>query len=175
MTVSLHAQSVPVFRQMLTSLSALLDKAEAHFSAKKVSEATLCATRLIPDMFPLSRQVQIACDHAKNAPARLAGVEPPRFEDNETTVVELKARIQKVLDYIETLDPAAIDAGADRIVQFPAGRDIKGEMAGAAYLAHYAMPNFYFHVTTAYAILRQAGVEVGKRDFLGQVPGLKIV
>lgn len=175
MTVSLYAQSVPIFRQMLTSLSALLDKAEAHFATKRVAETTLCATRLIPDMFPLSRQVQIACDHAKNAPARLAGVEPPRFEDTETTVAELKMRIQKVLDYIATLDPAAIDAGATRAIQFPAGPNVKAEMVGSDYLPHYALPNFFFHVTTAYAILRSAGVEIGKRDYLGQVPGFKLV
>lgn len=175
MTASLHAISVPVYRQMLTALAGILDKAESHFAPKKVADATLLGTRLIPDMFPLARQVQIACDHAKNGPARLAGVEPPKFEDTEASIAELKARIAKVLDYIASFDAAAIDAGAARTVRFPVGGGRQAEMTGADYLVHYSLPNFYFHLTMAYAILRQAGVDVGKRDFLGEVKGFKPV
>jgi hypothetical protein len=175
MTASLYDLSVPVYRQMLTGLSAVLDKAEAHFAAKKVSDATLLGTRLIPDMFTLARQVQIACDHAKNGPARLAGVEPMKFEDTEASIAELKARIANVLEYIEGLDKTAIAAGGDRVVQFPAGGGKRAEMSGADYLVHYSLPNFYFHVSMAYAILRQAGLDIGKRDYLGAVPGFKFV
>jgi hypothetical protein len=173
MSVSLYDSSVPVYRQMLGALDAILDKAAAHFGAKKVSDATLLATRLIPDMFTLARQVQIACDHAKNGPARLAGVEPPRFEDAEATIPELKARIAKVLAYLDTIDKAAIEAGATRLVQFPIGPERRAEMVGADYLLHYSLPNFYFHLTTAYAILRAAGLDIGKRDYLGAVKGFK--
>jgi hypothetical protein len=126
--------------------------------------------RLAPDMFPLARQVQVACDLAKNGAARLAGVEPPRFEDNETTIDQLKARIAKTVAYVKTLDSKQIDASADREITFPLGPTNKGQMKGNDYLNHFVLPNVYFHLTAAYAILRQCGVELGKRDFLGAIP-----
>ena len=162
--------SIPVFEISLNALSVLLDKAEAYAEAKKIDPAALLNTRLFPDMFPLTRQVQIACDQAKNGAARLAGLEPPKHEDNEKTFAELKARIAKALAYVKTLDAKAIDAAADRQVTFPLGPNNKGHMKGADFLNHFVLPNFYFHLTTAYDILRHCGLEVGKRDFLGAIP-----
>jgi hypothetical protein len=121
-------------------------------------------------MFALARQVQAAADQAKNASARLAGIEPPRFEDDETTIDQLKARLVKTVAFLNTLDPQMIDASAEREITFPLGPDNKGRMKGDDYLHHFALPNFYFHLTAAYAILRQCGVEIGKRDFLGAIP-----
>jgi uncharacterized protein len=121
-------------------------------------------------MFALTRQVQIAADQAKNGSARLAGVEAPRYEDNETTIDQLKARIAKTVAYLKTLDPKQIDASADREITFPLGPTNKGRMKGDDYLNHFVLPNFYFHLTTAYAILRHCGVDIGKRDFLGAIP-----
>ena len=130
----------------------------------------LAQYRLAPDMFTLARQVQIATDQAKNGTSRLAGVEPPRFEDTETTIDELKARIAKTVAYVKTLDAKKIDAAADREITFPLGPVKKGHMKGDDYLTHFLLPNFYFHLTAAYAILRHCGVEVGKQDFLGASP-----
>ena len=130
----------------------------------------LLGSRLSPDMFPLLRQVQIAADQAKNGGARLAGVEAPRFEDNETTFDQLKARIAKTLAYVKTLDAKAIDGSADREITFPLGPTNKGHMKGDDYLDHFVLPNFYFHLAAAYAILRHCGVDIGKRDFLGGIP-----
>ena len=127
--------------------------------------------RLRPDMLPFVRQVQIFCDNAKNTSSRLAGVEAPRMEDNEASLEELKARIEKTLDYIKSLDRAAVDHGAGREIVFPLGPN-KMKMQGANYLLHFALPNYYFHLTTAYDLLRYAGVDIGKRDFLGAVPGI---
>ena len=121
-------------------------------------------------MFPLARQVQIACDQAKNGTARLAGVEPPRFEDTETTFDQLKARIAQTVAYLKTLNTKTIEAAADRDITFPLGPTNKGHMKGDDYLNHFVLPNFYFHLTAAYAILRHCGVDVGKRDFLGAIP-----
>ena len=125
--------------------------------------------RLRPDMLSFARQVQTVCDNAKNASARVAGVEPPRFEDNEASLDELKTRIQRTLDLLAKVDGRAIDAGAEREIVFPAGRNLKAKMLGADYIAHYALPNFYFHLVTAYDILRYAGAPIGKRDYLGAV------
>ncbi|TPQ48965.1 DUF1993 domain-containing protein [Prosthecomicrobium hirschii] len=169
MTLSLSEISVPVFVRTLEALSGVLDKAAGHCAAKKIDPAVMAATRLIPDMFALSRQVQIACDFAKNATARLAGVEAPRFEDDETTLDQLKARIAKTVDFLRNVDAAAIDAGGSRQIVFPVGPN-KMQMGGTNYLVHFAMPNFHFHIVAAYAILRAAGVEIGKRDFMGAVP-----
>src|SRR5207342_1336115 len=130
----------------------------------------LLTARLFPDMFAFTRQVQSACDQAKNAGARLAGIDPPKYEDNETTIAELKARIAKTVAFVKTLDARTIDASADGEINFPLGPNIKGHMKGADYLNHFALPNFYFHLTTAYDILRHCGVEIGKRDFLGSIP-----
>jgi uncharacterized protein len=162
---------ISVFEVSLNALSALLDKAEAHAAAKSIDTAVLLNTRLFPDMFTLTGQVQSACDQAKNGCARLAGIiDPPRYEDNEKTIPELKARIARTVAFVKTLDKKKIDESADREITFPLGPTNKGHMKGADYLNHFAMPNFYFHVTTAYDILRHCGVEIGKRDFMGAIP-----
>ena len=170
MQYSMSSASIPVFHIGLEALSAILDKASAHAAAKKIEPSVLLQSRLSPDMFPLVRQVQIATDLAKNGSARLAGVEAPRFEDNETTVDELKERIAKTLAFIKTLDTKQIDAAGDREITFPLGPTNKGHMKGADYLNHFLLSNFYFHTTAAYAILRHCGVDIGKRDFLGAIP-----
>ena len=162
--------SIPVFEISLNALSALLDKAEAYAEAKKIDPAALLNTRLFPDMFAFTRQVQSACDQAKNGGARLAGIDPPRYEDTEKTIPELKARIAKTVAFVKTLDAKKIDASADREITFPLGPTNKGHMKGADYLNHFVLPNFYFHATTAYDILRHCGVEIGKRDFFGAIP-----
>ncbi len=170
MTYSMSRASLPAFRAALQALSANLDKGEAFAVAKKIDPAVLLQTRLAPDMFPLTRQVQIACDLAKNGMARLAGVEPPKFEDNETTVAQLKDRVARTLAFVGGLDAAAIDGSAEKDIVFPMGGTNRGKMKGADYLAFFVTPNVYFHATAAYAILRHCGVEVGKRDFLGEMP-----
>jgi len=170
MAFSMSQASLPVFEIGLKALAAVLDKAEADASAKKIDSSVLLNSRLYPDMFALVRQVQIASDQAKNGSARLAGVEAPRYEDNETTIDQLKARIAKTVAYLKTLDPKQIDASADREITFPLGPTNKGRMKGDDYLNHFVLPNFYFHLTTAYEILRHCGVDIGKRDFLGAIP-----
>ena len=162
--------AIPVFEISLNALSALLDKAEAYAEAKKIDPTALLNARLFPDMFALTRQVQSACDQAKNGGARLAGIEPPRYEDNEKTIAELKARIAKTVAFVKTLDAKKIDESAGHEITFPLGPTNKGHMKGADYLNHFVLPNFYFHLTTAYDILRHCGVEIGKRDFLGAIP-----
>jgi len=163
----MYQASAPRFVHMLNNLSTLLDKAQAHAEAKKLDAASLTAFRLFPDMFPLARQVQIACDTAKGAVARLAGVEIPKHEDTEQTFAELKERIGKTVAFIESLKPAQIDGSeAKEIVMKMRAGEVKFE--GLQYLMAFAYPNFYFHVTTVYAILRHNGVELGKRDFLGK-------
>ncbi len=169
MPQSMSQASVPGFEISLNALSAVLDKAAAFAAAKKIDGAVLLHSRLSPDMFDLTRQVQTAADNAKNGSARLAGVEPPRYEDNETTIDQLKERIAKTVAYLKTLDRSKIDASADREITFPLG-PAKGHMTGADYLNHFLLPNFHFHVTAAYAILRHAGVDIGKRDFMGAIP-----
>jgi hypothetical protein len=161
---------VPPLEIGLNALSDNLDKATAFAAAKKIEPTVLMQWRLAPDMFPLARQVQIACDLTKNGAARLAGVEPPPFEDNETTIDQLKARIAKTVAYVKTLDSKKIDASADREITFPLGPTNKGHMKGDDYLNHFVLPNVYFHLTAAHAILRQCGVDIGKRDFLGAIP-----
>ncbi len=166
MTMSMYSASVPVFTTMLGNLSHFLDKAQAHADTKKFDAAVLMQSRLAPDMLPLTRQVLIACDAAKLCVARLSGVDAPKFEDTETTVPELKARIQKTIDYLKTVQPEQVNGTDDKEITFPAGRDKTRTMKGEAYLKHYATPNMYFHITTTYAILRHNGVELGKTDFL---------
>ena len=170
MSYSLSHASLPVFEICLNALSGILDRVEVHATAKKIDPAVLLNARLFPDMFALTRQVQVTTDQAKNGAARLAGVEPPRYEDNETSFGELKARVAKTVAYVKTLDPKQIDAAADREITFPLGPTNKGHMKGSDYLTHFVLPNFYFHLTAAYAILRHCGVEIGKRDFLGAIP-----
>jgi hypothetical protein len=169
MPFTLSQASVPVFEIGLNALSGVLDKAAAFAAAKKIEPSVLLAWRLAPDMFAFARQVQVACDHAKNGGARLAGVEPPKFEDTEKTIEELKARIGKTVSFLKTLDGKAIDAAADKDIVFPLGSG-KAQMKGGDYLNHFALPNFYFHLTAAYAIMRMLGVDLGKRDFVGAIP-----
>jgi len=170
MPYTMSQASLPVFEICLNALSGVLDKAAAFAAAKKLDPAVLPQYRLAPDMFTLARQVQVACDQAKNGGARLAGVEPPKFEDTEKTIDELKARVAKTLAYVKSLDAAKIDASAEREITFPLGPTNKGHMKGGDYLNHFVLPNFYFHLTAAYAVLRHCGVELGKRDFLGAIP-----
>ena len=171
MSELLYQATIPVFKQTLDALDAILDKAAAHAAAHKIDPAVLLGSRLRPDMLPFVRQCQIVCDNAKNMAARLAGVEPRRFEDNEASFDEIKARIKNTLDYIATINADAVEAGADREIVFPLGPN-KMKMKGADYIFHFALPNFYFHLTTAYGILRHNGVDIGKRDFLGAVVGI---
>jgi len=166
MTLSMYQASAPRFANMLKNLSAILDKAQAHVEAKKLDPAALTACRLYPDMFPLTRQVQVACDAAKGAVARLAGVEIPKHEDTEQTFAELQARIARTIDFINTIKPAQIDGSEGKEIVLKLGaREVK--FTGMQYLLGHATPNFYFHVTTAYNILRHNGVEVAKRDYIG--------
>lgn len=170
MPFTMSQASLPVFEIGLNALVAVLDKAAAYAAAKKVEPSVLLGWRLAPDMFALVRQVQVTADQAKNGSARLAGVEPPKFEDNETTIDQLKERLAKTVAYLKTLDAKAIDASADREITFPLGPTKKGQMKGSDYLNHFMLPNFYFHLTVAYANVRNCGVDVGKRDFLGAIP-----
>ena len=173
MPLTMSQSSLPTFEITLNALSAVLDKAEAFATAKKVDPSVLLRTRLAPDMFDLTRQVQIATDQARRGAARLAGVEPPSAPDNETTIPQLKDRIAKTVAFVKGLDRKAIDASAEREITFPLGPEKKGSMKGDDYLNHFVLPNLYFHCTTAYDILRHCGVEIGKQDFIGQIP-LKI-
>jgi hypothetical protein len=166
MKITMHAMSVDIFVPVLTHLSTLLDKGLAHASAKKFEPSVLVNARLAPDMFPLSRQIQIACDAAKNGSARLAGQEAPRFEDKESTLEELRSRIARTIDYLKTLSASAFEGGEDRVIKIPV-QERTIEMQGLPYLQTWALPNFYFHVVATYAILRHNGVEIGKGDFLG--------
>lgn len=168
--MSMSTAALPTFEIGLNALSGLLDKAEAYAQAKKIDPAVLLNARLFPDMFAFARQVQIVSDQAKGGGARLAGIDPPKYEDNETTIAELKARIAKTLDFVKTLDAKKIDESAEREITFPLGPTNKGHMKGADYLNHFVLPNFYFHLATAYDILRHCGVEIGKRDYLGGIP-----
>lgn len=166
MSLSMHRASVPAFVQILSALSLVLDKAAAHCAAKKIDPSVLLGARLFPDMLPLTKQVQITCDFAKNTLARLSGTEAVKFADEEKSFDELKARIAKTLDLVKATKPEAIDGSESRDITVPIGGQpmtFKGE----AYLVHVALPNFYFHAATAYDILRHNGVELGKRDFLG--------
>jgi uncharacterized protein len=166
MKISMYQASAPRFVNMLNNLSAILDKAQAHAEAKKIDPAALTDDRLFPDMLPMRRQVQIACDAAKGAVARLAGVDVPKHEDTERTFAELKARIAKTVDFIKTIQPAQLEGAEDRNIHLKLGsREV--DFTGIQYLLGHALPNFYFHVTTAYDILRHNGVELGKRDYIG--------
>ncbi|TCS36335.1 hypothetical protein EDC30_107152 [Paucimonas lemoignei] len=168
MTISMYAASVPMLKQMLQSLDAILSKAEAHAQAKKIDPAVLLQARLYPDMFPLVRQVQIASDNAKGIAGRLAGVEIPSFADNEQTFEELHARIAKTLDFLNSIKPEQVDGSEERDVVVYKGSPYEMQFKGQTYLVHFGVPNFMFHVTTAYAILRHNGVELGKDDFIGK-------
>jgi len=161
----MYQASVPRFANMLKNLSAILDKAQAHAEGRKIDTAVLTNFRLYPDMLPMKRQVQIACDSAKGAVARLAGVEVPKHEDTEETFADLKARIAKTIDFIRTIKPAQVDGSEEKNIHLKLGpREV--DYKGMQYLLGHALPNFYFHVTTAYGILRHNGAEIGKRDYL---------
>jgi hypothetical protein len=166
MTMSMSAATVPVAKHMLSNLSHFLDKAAAHAEAKKFEPANLLNFRLHPDMLPFTKQVQIACDAVKNGVSRISGIEAPKFEDNEASFPELKARIQKTLDFLATVPAGKLDGTEDKDITFPIGREQTRTMKAQDYLMTYMLPNMFFHVTTAYAILRHNGVELGKRDYL---------
>lgn len=167
MSLSMYSASVPVLKQMLTALSEVLAKAEAHATEKKIDPAALLGARLFPDMFPLVRQVQFATDTAKFAVARLAGVESPRFDDVETTFEELYARLDAVSAYLRTFDEAALEGSQDRSITLTTRTRGELKFDGRGYLLGFVLPNLFFHATTAYAILRHNGVPLGKLDYLG--------
>jgi len=166
MTISMYRASVPVFKQMLKSLDAILDKAVEYAERRKIAPHVLLSARLAPDMLDFTKQIQIASDNAKGISARLAGSEPPKMEDNEQTFADLKARIQKTVAFLDTLSPSQIDGSEEREIRLKLGPQ-EVQFKGIDYLLGFGLPNFLFHVTTAYDILRHNGLEVGKRDFLG--------
>ncbi|MBF8293287.1 MAG: hypothetical protein HW417_57 [Steroidobacteraceae bacterium] len=166
MKISMYDACVPPGIRMMTSLAAILGKAAAHAEAKKIDPAVLVNARLYPDMFPLLRQVQIASDSAKAGASRLIGLEPPSWEDNEKTLPELIARAKKTVSFLESLKPAQFEGSEDRTINWKT-RTTERTMQGQPYLVHQVLPNIYFHVTTAYNILRHNGLELGKMDFLG--------
>ena len=168
MTISMYNASIPVFIKSLGNLEAILDKAIAHAAARKIEDSALTDARLYPDMFTLTRQIRVATDMSKGAGARLAGIEIPRFEDNERTLGDLKARLHKAIDFLKTLTAAQIDGTEDKTITLTVGGNTM-TFKGLDYLLYWALPNFYFHVTTAYNLLRHNGVEIGKMDFLGKV------
>jgi hypothetical protein len=166
MSITMYQACVPVFQKSLTALKAILKKGEDHCAERKIDPAVMLNSRLFPDMFALTRQVQIAADVAKGACCRLAGKDVVSFEDKETTFADLYARIDRTLELVNAANAADIDGSEDRdIVITPGGREMK--FKGQTYLVNWVMPNFFFHVTTTYAILRHNGVEIGKMDFLG--------
>lgn len=165
MSVSMYSASVPVFARMLEAMRVWLDKAEQHAQARKFDAANYLQLRLAPDMLPFVRQVQIASDTAKGCAARLAGVEVPKWEDTEASLEELRARIGKTVDFVQSVPRSAVEASAEREIVITL-RSGERRFDGQRYLEHWALPNFYFHCTTAYALLRHAGVELGKADFL---------
>jgi len=166
MSTPLHDASVPCFAAMLRNLDAILQKAQAHAEARKIDPAVLMGARLFPDMLPLVKQVQIATDHAKGAVTRLAGAEVPRFEDNKQSFDELRARLAKTIALVESFRPEQFEGAEERDISLRAGGQDHA-FKGRPYLYGYALPNFYFHLVTAYNILRHNGIEIGKRDYLG--------
>jgi hypothetical protein len=166
MTISMSSASLPVCKTMLGNLAHILDKGQAHVQARGFDAVALLQYRLAPDMLPFTKQIQIACDAAKNGVARMAGVEAPRFEDNEASFADLKARIQKTLDFLASVSPASLDGTEEKEITFPIGKDKTRTMKCEAYLKHWMLPNMFFHVTMAYAILRHNGVDLGKSDYL---------
>jgi hypothetical protein len=165
--MSLYASAVPAYLQMLNSLSAIMDKAEAYCAAKKIKPEVLLAARLYPDMLPFSRQIQLVCDFAAKGCARLTGSEIPVTPDTETSLAELKQRVAKTIGYLNDFKSSQFEGAESREVSFPAGPDKTLTLKGQQFLSHFSLPNFYFHAATAYDILRHNGVEIGKRDFMG--------
>ena len=168
MKISMYETSIPMFIHSLQSLRTILDKGAAHAEARKFDAGVLANSRLFPDMLPLINQIQIASDAAKGAAARLAGMEPPKFEDTEKTFPELLARIDKTLEFLKSVKPEQLDGSDERLVTLKV-RTTTYEFPGLLFLRHWAIPNFFFHLTTAYNILRHNGVEIGKVDYLGRV------
>ena len=168
MSLSMYQASVPAYTQMLKSLSACLKKAEAHCEAKKIDPSVFVNARLYPDMAPLSRQIQIATDQVKGCLARLTGQEPPKWEDTEKTFAEMEARLQKAIDFAASFKPEQIDGTEGRDVTLKIGPQ-EMTFKGQQFLIHFSLPNFYFHIVTAYDILRHNGVEIGKRDYMGGI------
>jgi hypothetical protein len=166
MKPSMHAFSVDLFSNALGNLSWILEKGAASAASRKIEPAVLLAARLAPDMLPLTRQIQIAADLAKNSVARLAGQEPPRYEDTETTIEQLRARLARTIDFLKSVPASAFEGAETRDIKLPAGERTL-EFKGLAFLQTWAIPNLFFHVTTAYNILRHNGVDLGKRDFIG--------
>lgn len=168
MTLNMYQASVPVILQMFGSIAAVLDKAAAQAAERKIDPTVLVNARLAPDMIPLSGQIQIMTDHAKGCAARLAGIEIPSYADTEKTIDELKARIAKTVDFVKSVTPDQINGAEDReVVLKIGGNDLK--LKGSQYFFHFFLPNFYFHATTAYDILRHNGIQIGKRDFIGSI------
>ena len=167
MKISMHAMSHDVFKKALTQLLLVIEKGVANAKARNFDPNVFVTQRLAPDMLPFARQVQLASDFAKNSMARLAGIDPPKFEDNEATIDELVARVKKTLEYIDTVPAAALENSETRDIKIPL-RDRTLEMKGLAFLQNWALPNFFFHHVTAYNVLRHNGVDIGKRDFLGR-------
>ena len=166
MSISMHSASVPVFVRMFGNLSLWLDKAEAHATVKKFDPQVYLTARLAPDMLPFPKQIQSACDAAKFGVARLAGVDAPKFDDTEASLAELRVRIQKTVEFVRSVPASQIDGTESKDVVVPR-RDGSITLKGEFYLKHFVMPNFYFHLTTAYALLRHCGVDLGKSDYLG--------
>ncbi len=167
MSLSMHAASAPVLIRMLGNLLAWLDKAQAHAEARKFDTANYLGLRLAPDMLPFTRQIQICSDGAKGCMARLAGQEVPKWDDTEATLDELRARVRRTIEYVQSFEPAQIDGSEAREILLPTRQGEPLKFTGENYLKHFVLPNFYFHATMTYALLRHAGVELGKRDYLG--------
>ena len=167
MSLSMYSASAPVFTRGLGNMLAWLDKAQAHAEARNFDSANYLGLRLAPDMLPLVKQVQIASDAAKGCMGRLAGQELPKWDDSEASLDDLRARVRKTLDYVQSFQPAQIDGSEEREVVIPLRNRDPLKFTGEAYLRHWALPNFYFHATTLYALLRHAGVDLGKGDYLG--------
>jgi hypothetical protein len=171
-SLSLHQASIPVFVRNFDNLTKIIDKAAANAAARNIDPSVFITARLAPDMLPFSKQIQIASDISKGAASRLASVDIPNFADTESTFDELKERISRTVTYLRSLDAAAIDASSERDITFKASRDLEIKLPGNSYLLTFAMPNFYFHISAAYMILRHNGVNLGKLDFLGTPPGV---
>ena len=166
MKISMYAMSHDVFRKALAQLLHVMEKGAANAKSRNFDTSVLAGSRLAPDMLPFSKQIQLTSDFAKNSMARLAGVDPPKFEDNETTMEELLARVKKTIDYIDSLTAASLEGSETRDIKIPL-RDRTVEFKGLAFLQYWALPNFFFHHVTAYNLLRHNGVDIGKRDYLG--------
>ncbi len=166
MSISMHSASVPIFVRTFSAMLNWLDKAQAHADARKFEAGNYLGLRLAPDMLPFTKQIQIACDMAKGCVARLAGQEIPKWDDNEASLDDLRARIRKTIDYVQSVPAAQIDGSEAREIVLPQRSGDPLRMSGESYLKHFVLPNVYFHATTAYALLRHAGVELGKKDFL---------